>query len=650
VNKSTTDAKDRIAQKASATLADKLKKAIGAAEKEMHKYDSLVELLTDPSELDEKKEALKAMYDGKEADLRGITTAESWDASKKDYQALVASIPKAVKDYVAAVKQAEKKKGVPLTEDAKVAPVPAKPTEPNTRIHNAILKDTRETIAKTEKNAKKLDSTIKDIENALKVIPKPEIFAGGCFVATVAARQTLDILGSAYSRLSGHLSELKDAFETYKKETNGIKTVLDSSFEYTPSELRSMEEKRAAEEAQKDAEQAKKDAEQAARVDDARLKIEVITKALKQKRRLIAAWDDLQARGIPPPPPPGAVFPGIPPPPPPPPSGEEGAQAGGGFEILRKLKQRIDTAIVGVRKEMIPLAGLVFDSEPLLRALKAVPQQDTLTPEEQAEEAKFCKGVVEEDEKELPKLPEGVGTTGDVVTAVNPMFSAEQAAKAEASLGAKAAKASIPGSMTPTGPAPATAMSRAPNIDALFESPEVKKALFEGSQDSTGPGRAGIAMSVAISEAISPEKVPALLNGWIEYAASDMWEGGDGAAKAFTNALAIVIPKLPQGKGKVTAEAIRDEIPAALARYKTKTPDPGSAANSGPPTPLPAADTPSRMYTPNPLRRPNQLSASEASQRFMVPAARGGKKTRRKGGRGSRKSRKSTLKKRRGGK
>jgi hypothetical protein len=102
------------------------------------------------------------------------------------------------------------------------------------------------------------------------------------------------------------------------------------------------------------------------------------------------------------------------------------------------------------------------------------------------------------------------------------------------------------------------------------------------------------------------------------------------------------------------------------------TSEPGSTGTA-PTTPVadapPAAPGAVSLYQPNPVGD-NQILPGDASQRFMLPGTKGrtkltvrkspsatvtvrkegGKKTRRKGGRGSRKSRKSTLKKRRGGK
>jgi hypothetical protein len=424
--------RDAAATKAADAIRGKLEKAIQAGETSLGQAvpesqqdavrdakRSLSESLDKARELVGTGPSLKTKrfgFFGGAGTLREVTTESEWTELNTPQKAedVLKELRDATALYDTAVKQAKK---------AAPAPGPVSvPAQTTSSIHEGILKDTPKAIAGTEKNLKRLGSTIKSIENGLKVIPKPEIFAGGCFVATVAARQTLDILGSAYSRLGGHLAELKDAFNAYKAETKGIPAVLNRSFEYSPSELRALEETRAADKAARDAERAQKAAEQAVRVDDARLKIEVIKKALKQKRRLIYAWDELQAKGIPPPPPPGAVFPGIPPPPPPPPPAAEGdVQTGGAFEILRKLKERIDAAIVGVRKETIPLAGLVFDSEPLIDAIKAIPRQDTLSPAEQEAEAKFCVNLVKAEEtvaKQVVPIELGEGVT----SYTNPMF------------------------------------------------------------------------------------------------------------------------------------------------------------------------------------------------------------------------------------
>jgi hypothetical protein len=103
---------------------------------------------------------------------------------------------------------------------------------------------------------------------------------------------------------------------------------------------------------------------------------------------------------------------------------------------------------------------------------------------------------------------------------------------------------------------------------------------------------------------------------------------------------------------------------AARETSTSATSEPGSTGTApttpvadGPPGPG-IEMTPLSLYQPNPLRDPNQVSASTASQRFMLPGTKGktGLKvsktpsatvTVRKGGRTARKS---TLKKRRGGK
>lgn len=94
--------------------------------------------------------------------------------------------------------------------------------------------------------------------------------------------------------------------------------------------------------------------------------------------------------------------------------------------MLRKLKQRMDDAIVGIRKEMIPVAGLVVDGQTLLAALKSLPKQETLSPEDQAQEAQFCKKIAEEDvageSASLTALPADVGTGPKVTMMANPML------------------------------------------------------------------------------------------------------------------------------------------------------------------------------------------------------------------------------------
>jgi hypothetical protein len=63
----------------------------------------------------------------------------------------------------------------------------------------------------------------------------------------------------------------------------------------------------------------------------------------------------------------------------------------------------------------------VFDSEPLIDAIKAIPRQDTLSPAEQEAEAKFCVNLVKAEEtvaKQVVPIELGEGVT----SYTNPMF------------------------------------------------------------------------------------------------------------------------------------------------------------------------------------------------------------------------------------
>jgi hypothetical protein len=134
---------------------------------------------------------------------------------------------------------------------------------------------------------------------------------------------------------------------------------------------------------------------------------------------------------------------------------------------------------------------------------------------------------------------------------------------------------------------------------------------------------------------------------------------GPVEARSFTG-------KNPIQKAKRSAAPVLLPPPENAARETSTsaTSEPGSTGTApttpvadGPPGPG-IEMTPLSLYQPNPLRDPNQVSASTASQRFMLPGTKGktGLKVRkspsatvtvRKGGRTARKS---TLKKRRGGK
>jgi hypothetical protein len=556
-------------------------------------------------------------------------TTEDWENIKKEEdgaQKLLTDLKSGLKEYVAAAKAAAKE--VPKDAPKK------KGEKPNTPIHDGIMKKTPETIKKTEKNAKIIDTRIKEIENALKIIPKPEIFAGGCFVATTAS-QTLDILGGAYSRLAADLSELKTAFQKYKTQTDGIPYVLDTSFEYTRAEMLEKNAEEAAEKAKRAAEAAKLEAALPKRLDAARLKIEAIKKETR-KKKLIEAYDEMRAKGIPPPPPVTyeMVFGPLPPPPPPPLVAEDGSLVGGGIKILRDLKAEIETAVEHVREDTLPLAGLVADSETLLNAIKAVPKQETLSPEEQQREATFCKKIEEEEEAE----------TDDIVMTVNPMLQSLGDVKTPGQAPpppASSSSTSQPGSTPPTPVASTPASTPALEGMSGEESP-LPASLSAPPAIKTATGKDGVKLN--LEDTVTCDLHGRDVTGVIERF-EDKYDQGSKrmvryviSKKTDTNGVTTQWSE-PAKYCSLVASALPDEDGAASA-LRVGGPLPGNPAAKRGTVPGLAAAASANKAIPD----------AKAYKSPMSPNSRPSTKRRTNINLDGGKSRKRTLKKRRGGK
>ena len=458
VNKSTADAKDRIAQKASATLADKLKKAIGAAETEVQQYDSRLTELADRTALDEKKEALKAMYDGKEADLRGITTAESWDASKKDYQALVASIPKAVKDYVAAVKQAEKKKvevvatpGAPSVQGA----TPGAPSvQGATTRHDKILTEVPSFLKKVPGFIKEINGMKKGLASGMKELPKPEQYRGGCAIRVIAD-EFEDILNKLSPLIERRHEGLKKAFNDYKKETND-QPIYDSAIQR----------------------------------DDA--------KFAESKASIDTAVRELNARIE-------TFFASV-------------ERMKGGARVLEKvynLMDQIDLGVYALKRYTANVLGLKDSYDKILRMIEEVKDKRLETPAEWEEEKKSCPGQIETMRKVMnsPVVPIEFGNTA--TTYSNPLrgdtapLPEAPAPVAEAAAPPRAEEPPPPG--LPPPPSPGTSEPGTPSTTPVSDAPPAAPGVVSlyppnpVSDNQILPGDAALGQSLR-NLAFTPKK------------------------------------------------------------------------------------------------------------------------------------------------
>lgn len=132
--------KDETAVKSAKTLADKIRKAIENAEKELPTYHSKVgrneELIARESALYTDLENAKKQN---EDPLRLVKTEAEWTAIKDDSKRVLEEIPQKVKSYAKAVKEAQKAKPEPAAPAPAPAPAPEPPVEEITTVQSPLF-------------------------------------------------------------------------------------------------------------------------------------------------------------------------------------------------------------------------------------------------------------------------------------------------------------------------------------------------------------------------------------------------------------------------------------------------------------------------------------------------------------------------------
>ena len=221
--------KNQAAKKAAGLLAEKLDKAVQRG------TTDLASIRTQGLEAQKADvDRLLADATAKTDSLRAVETEEGWKSIEIQSKALLESLPAAVKAYIEAAKAVGP---APQASQAPQPPqAPQAPQAPqSTSLHDALLVDTEALLKKMAGLIKEVDAMKKGLNSALKQLPMPEQYKGGCAVKVIADELT-DLLNKLSPLITRRTASLKTSFDAYKKETKRT-PIYDTSFRPNTAKL-----------------------------------------------------------------------------------------------------------------------------------------------------------------------------------------------------------------------------------------------------------------------------------------------------------------------------------------------------------------------------------------------------------------------------
>lgn len=303
----------------------------------------------------------------------------------------------------------------------------------STAINDSILRETPNTLETARATIKSLQQAIDELENQTKVIPKPDMFPGGCILVTHRTKDLMDLLFDLKASLTRHEGDLKKSLADYTKRVKD-RTIYDTSFGLPDAKakeaLDAFAEKKLPEVAKRDERRRVWSTETAVVQDTGVGKTfeqEVKRNELLQKLKETAAESRARSAALPPPPPVRVTRISLLPPPPPPlpppstavapsllgPVEPQASMAGGADKALVDLKLAMDAATNGIRVDMEQATAVTNKDVPeTLAALEALPRKEPYSSQAKMDkEAQSCRKMVAEAKAEAKQATPGVLTS-----------------------------------------------------------------------------------------------------------------------------------------------------------------------------------------------------------------------------------------------
>jgi hypothetical protein len=437
--------KDAAAKKAAGVLADKLDKAVQRA------TTDLASVRTQGFEA-QKAEVDRLLADAaaKTASLRAVETEEGWKTTEGESKALLENLPAAVKAYTEAAKTAG-----PVMPSAPPAlppgPVPAPgmgmpPAPQATSLHDALLVDTEALLKKMTGLIKEVDAMKKGLASAMKQLPMPEQYKGGCAVKVVADEMT-DILNKVSPLITRRTASLKTSFDAYTKETKRI-PVYDASFR--PNTAKLAESKASIDTA----------------VNELTARIETFFATVERTK---------QMRG------------------------------GDPLETINTLRDEIELGTYALKRYMANILGLKGSYATMLEIIDTVKETRLETPAEWEAEKRSCPGQVDRLRSDLKKTPVPADVPDAVLTSLSAFAAPKRHSKGKSSRSAPLAldAASVSGTSDPGTGASTPVATPMPGEDSP---PPVRAPQFTiggplPGSSVVGPGRTVVGLTEAAQSA-----------------------------------------------------------------------------------------------------------------------------------------------------
>jgi len=497
--------KDAAAKKAAGVLADKLDTAVQRATTDLAPVRT------------QGLEAQKAYVDrlladatAKAAALRAVETEEGWKTTEGESKALLESLPAAVKAYTEAAKAAGPvpppgmgmvpfpppgmgmvpfpppgmgmPPGPPPLPSAPPALPPAPQAPQSTSLHDALLVDTEALLKKMAGLIKEVDAMKKGLASAMKQLPMPEQYKGGCAVKVIADEMT-DILNKVSPLITRRTASLKTSFDAYTKETKRI-PVYDASFR--PNTAKLAESKASIDTA----------------VNELTARIETFFATVERTK---------QMRG------------------------------GDPLGTINTLRDEIELGTYALKRYMANILGLKGSYDTMLEIIDTVKESRLETPAEWEAEKKSCSGQVDRLRSDLKKKPVPADVPDAVLSSLSAFAAPNRRSKGKSSRSASLASdaASVSGTSDP-GTGTSTPVATPMPVE---ESPPPAKAPqftiggpLPGSS-VVGPGRTVVGLTEAAQSAVAP---PALVETARAFGSTPLGKAlrdrakGDGTVKKRT--------------------------------------------------------------------------------------------------------------------
>jgi hypothetical protein len=487
--------KDAAAKKAAGVLADKLDKAVQRATTDLAPVRT------------QGLEAQKAYVDrlladatAKAAALRAVETEEGWKTTEGESKALLESLPAAVKAYTEAAKAAGPvpppgmamvpfpppgmgmPPGPPPLPSAPPALPPAPQAPQSTSLHDALLVDTEALLKKMAGLIKEVDAMKKGLASAMKQLPMPEQYKGGCAVKVIADEMT-DILNKVSPLITRRTASLKTSFDAYTKETKRI-PVYDASFR--PNTAKLAESKASIDTA----------------VNELTARIETFFATVERTK---------QMRG------------------------------GDPLGTINTLRDEIELGTYALKRYMANILGLKGSYATMLEIIDTVKESRLETPAEWEAEKKSCSGQVDRLRSDLKKKPVPADVPDAVLSSLSAFAAPNRRSKGKSSRSASLAPdaASVSGTSDPGTGASTPVVTPMPVEDSP---PPAKAPQFTiggplPGSSVVGPGRTVVGLTEAVQSAVAP---PALVETARAFGSTPLGKAlrdrakGDGTVKKRT--------------------------------------------------------------------------------------------------------------------